>query len=52
MVKEEYIVLADGYEKHRGTFKSCQKWCLDIRWAHDAFKELIIVKVVADGKTL
>lgn len=49
---ETYIVLADGYEKHRGSFKSCQKWCESIRWAQDAFKELIIVKVVADGKTL
>ena len=52
MVKEVYIVLADGFEKYRGTFKLCQKWCNDIRWAHDAFKELIIVRVVADGKEI
>lgn len=52
MVKEEYIVLADGYEKCRGTFKKCQKWCNDIHWAHDAFRELLIVRVVADGKAL
>ena len=51
-LKDEYIVLADGFLKHRGNFKSCQKWCRDIQWAHDAFKELIIVKVVADGKTV
>ena len=51
-LKDEYIVLADGFLKHRGTFKSCQKWCRDISWAQDAFKELIIVKVVADGKTV
>ena len=48
----EYIVLADGFVKRRGTFKECKKWCDDIQWAHDAFKELIIVKVVADGKAL
>ena len=50
MVKEEYIVIADGFIKFRGAFKACQKWCRDIHWAHDAFKELIIVKVVANGK--
>lgn len=49
-LKDEYIVLADGWLKHRGTFRSCQKWCQEISWVHDAFKELIIVKVVADGK--
>ena len=49
-LKDEYIVMADGFLKFRGNFKSCQKWCRDIYWAHDAFKELIIVKVVADGK--
>lgn len=43
---EKYIVIADGFVKHEGTFKSCVKWCEDIRWAHDAFKELIITKVV------
>ena len=50
--KEVYVVMADGFEKKRGSFKECAKWCTDIRWDHDAFKELIIVKVVADGKTL
>lgn len=49
-LKDCYIVVADGFVKHRGTFKSCQKWCRDISWAHDAFQELIIVKVVANGK--
>lgn len=49
-LKDEYIVLADGFLKHRGNFKSCQKWCREIQWAQDAFKELIIVKVVANGK--
>lgn len=49
-LKDEYIVLADGFLKIRGSFKTCQKWCREIHWAHDAFKELIIVKVVADGK--
>lgn len=49
-LKDEYIVLADGWVKHRGNFRSCQKWCQEISWAHDAFKELIIVKVVANGK--
>lgn len=49
-LKDEYIVLADGFVKHRGTFRSCQKWCQEIAWAHDAFKELIIAKVVANGK--
>lgn len=49
-LKDEYIVLADGWVKCRGTFRKCQKWCQEISWAHDAFKELIIVKVVADGK--
>lgn len=49
---KEYIVIADGFIKHRGTFKECKKWCDDIHWAHDAFKELVIVKVVADGKAL
>lgn len=49
-LKNEYIVIADGWVKFRGTFKACQKWCRDIHWAHDAFKELIVVKVVANGK--
>ena len=48
----EYIVLADDFVKYRGTFRACKKWCDDIQWAHDAFKELIIVKVVADGKAI
>ena len=51
-LKDEYIVIADGFIKFRGNFKACQKWSVDIKWAHDAFKELIVVKVVADGKTL
>lgn len=51
-LRDEYIVIADGFIKYRGTFKACQKWCVNLKWAHDAFKELIIVKVVADGKTL
>lgn len=51
-LKDDYIVLADGWVKHRGTFRSCQKWCQEISWAHDAFKELIIVKVVANGKEI
>lgn len=51
-LKDEYIVIADGFIKFRGTFRACQKWCADIRWAHDAFKELIITKVVADGKAI
>lgn len=51
-LKDEYIVLADGFVKYHGTFRACQKWCREIHWAHDAFKELIIVKVVADGKTI
>lgn len=51
-LKDEYIVLADGFVKFRGNFRACQKWCNDIKWAHDAFKELIIVKVVADGKEI
>ena len=51
-LKDEYIVLADGRVKHRGTFKSCQMWCREIQWAHDAYNEIIIVKVVADGKTI
>ena len=46
----EYIVVADGFVKHRGSFRACQKWCSDLQWAHDAFKELIIVRVVANGK--
>lgn len=49
-LKDEYIVIADGFIKFRGTFRACQKWCVGIKWAHDAFKELIITKVVADGK--
>lgn len=48
--KDRYIVIADGFVKHEGNFRSCQKWCRDTSWAHDAFKELIIVKVVANGK--
>lgn len=48
--KDEYIVIADGFVKFRGTFKLCVKWCNDICWAHDAFRELIITKVVANGK--
>ena len=51
-LKDEYIVVADGFIKFRGNFRSCQKWCNDIKWAHDAFKELIIVKVVANGKEI
>ena len=51
-LKDEYIVVADGFIKYRGTFKACQKWCRDIHWAHDAFKELIVVKVVANGKEI
>lgn len=49
-LKDQYIVIADGWVKFQGNFRACQKWCRDITWAHDAFKELIIVKVVADGK--
>lgn len=49
-LKDQYIVIADGWVKFQGNFRACQKWCRDIHWAHDAFKELIIVKVVADGK--
>lgn len=49
-LKDRYIVIADGFVKHEGNFRSCQKWCRDIAWAHDAFKELIIVKEVANGK--
>ena len=49
-LKDRYIVIADGFVKHEGNFRSCQKWCSEIKWAHDAFKELIIVKVVANGK--
>ena len=51
-LKDEYIVIADGFVKFRGNFRSCQKWCNDIKWAHDAFKELIVVNVVADGKEI
>ena len=51
-LKDEYIVIADGWIKFRGNFRACAKWCQDISWAHDAFKELIIAKVVADGKTV
>ena len=51
-LKDEYIVIADGFIKFRGTFRACQKWCTDIRWAHDAFKELIIVKVIVNGKEI
>lgn len=51
-LKDQYIVLADGWVKHRGNFRSCQKWCQNIKWAHDAFKELVIVKVVANGKEI
>lgn len=51
-LKDQYIVIADGWIKFRGNFRACAKWCQDIYWAHDAFKELIIVKVVADGKTV
>lgn len=51
-IKDQYIVIADGWVKFQGTFRACTKWCQDISWAHDAFKELIIVKVVADGKTV
>ena len=49
-LKDQYVVIADGFIKHRGNFRSCAKWCQDIYWAHDAFKELIITKVVANGK--
>lgn len=52
IVKEEYFVLVDGFVKFHGTFRACQKWCREIQWAQDAFNELIIVKVVADGKTV
>lgn len=51
-LKNEYIVIADGFIKFRGTFRACAKWCTDIKWAHDAFKEIIITKVVADGKEI
>lgn len=51
-LKDEYIVVADGFIKFRGNFRACQKWCNDIKWAHDAFKELIITKVVANGKEI
>ena len=50
--KYEYIVLADGFEKWRGTFKSCQAWCRNKSWLFEAYKELIIVKVVANGKEI
>lgn len=49
-LKDRYIVIGDGWVKFEGNFRACQKWCRDITWAHSAFKELIIVKVVADGK--
>ena len=45
-LKDEYIVVADGFIKFRGNFRACQKWCTDIKWV------LIIVKVVADGKEI
>lgn len=51
-LKDRYIVIADGFVKHEGNFRSCQKWCTEIKWAHDAFRELIIVKVVANGKEI
>jgi len=53
MVKySEFIVIADGWIKYRGSFKSCQAWCRNHAWVHDAIKELIIVKVVANGKEI
>lgn len=48
--KDRYLVLADGFVKCEGNFKTCQKWCREIYWAHDAFRDLVIVKVVANGK--
>ena len=51
-LKDEYIVVADGFIKFRGNFRECQKWCTDFKWAHDAFKELIVAKVVANGKEI
>lgn len=51
-VKDRYIVLGDGFVQCEGTFKYCQKYCKEMEWFHDAFKELIIVKVVADGKEI
>lgn len=48
----EYLVIVDGFVKYRGSIRMCQKWCRDIAWAHDAFKELVIVKVVANGKEI
>lgn len=50
MDKERYVVLGDDYVKFEGSFRDCVKWCQSIKWAHDAFKSLIILKIVADGK--
>lgn len=49
---EEYMVVADGFIKIRGSFKRCKQWCDQYEWMHDAFKEILIVKVVANGKAL
>lgn len=49
-LKNEYIVIADGFIKRRGTFRECQKWCREMSWLYEVFKEILIVKVVANGK--
>lgn len=51
-LKDRYIVIADGFIRFEGNFKQCVKWCHDCYWAHDAFKELVITKAVANGKEI
>lgn len=52
IVGKEYIVLCDGIVKLRGTFRECQKYCRDIYWAHDLYKEIMVVRLVANGKEI
>lgn len=49
-LKDQYIVVRDNFVVYRGTFKQCVKWCREIQWCAEAYGELVITKVVADGK--
>ena len=50
--KETYMVVVDRRIVSTGTFKECIRYIRDLHWAVDAIEELLIVKVVANGKEI
>ena len=50
--KEKYMVVVDHRIVKEGTFKECVRYVRDLHWAVDAIQELLILKVVANGKEI